>query len=56
MYSLKILIYGLLIIDILDDSPALPWYFSGSETREYAPDLRTPGYRCADYYRSDPPG
>jgi hypothetical protein len=38
------------------DSPALPVYFSGSETREYAPVLRIPGDRCAAYYRSDPPG
>jgi hypothetical protein len=34
----------------LADSPALPEYFSGSETRIYAPVLRIPGDRCAAYY------
>jgi hypothetical protein len=38
------------IYTILADSPALPGYFSGSETREYAPVLRIPGDRCAGYY------
>jgi hypothetical protein len=38
------------------DSPALPVYFSGSETREYAPVLHIPGVRCAGYYRNDLPG
>jgi hypothetical protein len=43
------------IYSILADSPPLPRYFSGSETREYAPVLRIPGDRCTGYYRSDPP-
>jgi hypothetical protein len=56
VHSLLYKLLLLLLLLLLADPPALLGYFTGSETREYAPILRTPGDRCAGYYRRDPPG